>query len=366
MALAFAISEPITAVITPSSAFLATLINERKRAERSGRSFMLVLIHGTGFQETGGQDLAQAIGTSISSRIRATDSVGWYEQGHTLGVLFTEIGDVDNGKLEHLSQKIFAAIRQAVTFEEFSQLKIAIRILPQYAADGSLDNSWEELIYREIHHEPAVATQVQILKRIVDIVGSLLFLALLLPIFAVICLLIKATSRGPILFCQKRVGRYGKLFNFYKFRTMYAYNDPSIHREYVTQLIGGNAQPQAANGMYKLVNDPRVTPFGRMLRKTSLDELPQFMNVLLGDMSLVGPRPPIPYEFACYRPWHKRRLIELKPGLTGLWQVHGRSRTTFDEMVRMDLQYARTQSLLLDLKILLQTPAAMFFGRGAY
>ena len=147
---------------------------------------------------------------------------------------------------------------------------------------------------------------------------------------------------------------------------MYADNDPTVHREYVTQLISGIVQPHATNGMYKLVADPRVTSLGQILRKTSLDELPQFVNVFLGDMSLVGPRPPVPYEFACYRPWHKRRLIELKPGLTGVWQVQGRSRTTFDEMVRMDLHYARTQSVWLDLKIILQTPAAMFLGRGAY
>jgi len=327
---------------------------------------MLVLIHGACFCETAGKALAEAIGTSISSRIRVTDTLGWYEQNHTLGVLFAEIGDVDNAKLEHLSQKIFLAIRQTVTFEEFASLRIAVRVLPHYAADGSLDDSWEELIYRELHHEPTATTQAQVLKRIVDIVGSSFFLIMLLPIFIVVCSLIKITSHGPIFFCQKRVGRYGKLFNFYKFRSMYDDNDPTIHREYVTQLISGTVQPHPTNGVYKLITDPRVTPLGRILRKTSLDELPQFVNVFLGDMSLVGPRPPVPYEFACYRPWHKRRLIELKPGLTGVWQVQGRSRTTFDEMVRMDLHYARTQSVWLDLKIILQTPAAMFLGRGAY
>jgi lipopolysaccharide/colanic/teichoic acid biosynthesis glycosyltransferase len=116
---------------------------------------------------------------------------------------------------------------------------------------------------------------------------------------------------------------------------------------------------------YKLVNDPRVTRLGRFLRKSSLDELPQFFNVLRGEMSLVGPRPPLPYEFAHYRTWHRRRVLEVKPGLTGLWQVKGRSRTTFDEMVRMDLHYARTWSLWMDIKIILQTPAAMFTATGA-
>ena len=115
-----------------------------------------------------------------------------------------------------------------------------------------------------------------------------------------------------------------------------------------------------------MTNDPRVTPLGRFLRKTSLDELPQFINVLKGDMSLVGPRPPIPYEFENYDTWHRRRVLEAKPGITGLWQVMGRSRTTFDEMVRLDLQYIRDQSFWLDLKILVKTPVAVLSGSGAY
>jgi lipopolysaccharide/colanic/teichoic acid biosynthesis glycosyltransferase len=118
--------------------------------------------------------------------------------------------------------------------------------------------------------------------------------------------------------------------------------------------------------IYKIVNDPRVTPIGRVLRRSSLDELPQFFNVLKGDMSLVGPRPPLPYEFERYSAWHRRRVLEVKPGLTGLWQVYGRSRTNFDEMVRLDLQYARQWSLWLDLKILLKTPVVVIFGTGAY
>jgi lipopolysaccharide/colanic/teichoic acid biosynthesis glycosyltransferase len=184
-----------------------------------------------------------------------------------------------------------------------------------------------------------------------------------MPMFLIVGVLVKLTSRGPILFCQKRVGRYGKEFTFYKFRTMSTDNDPRIHQEYVAKLIAGDVS--RSTGVYKLVNDPRITPLGRFLRKSSLDELPQFFNVLKNDMSLVGPRPPLPYEFERYRTWHKRRVLELKPGLTGLWQVEGRSRTTFEEMVRMDLRYAIQQSFWFDLKILLQTPSAMFSGRGA-
>jgi lipopolysaccharide/colanic/teichoic acid biosynthesis glycosyltransferase len=365
MSLASAVSEAVAPTILPSTIFRDTLNRERRRAERSGRLFLLALIRGRCFQETVGKALAQRIGTSVASCIRVTDSIGWYEEDCTLGILFTEVGDVDNDKLVHLTQKLFSAIRKSVTLEEFSRLKMAIRVLPQYAADGGLDDSWEEQIYRELHHEPALTRNAEAIKRAVDILGSIALLFALFPILVVIALLVFVTSQGPIFYRQKRVGQYGKLFDFYKFRSMYTDNDATIHREYVTRLIAGTAS-QAVSNVYKLVADPRVTPLGRILRKTSLDELPQFVNVLLGDMSLVGPRPPIPYEFVCYRPWHQRRVIELKPGLTGIWQVHGRSKTTFDDMVRMDLQYARAQSLWLDLKIIAQTPAAMFLGRGAY
>jgi lipopolysaccharide/colanic/teichoic acid biosynthesis glycosyltransferase len=151
---------------------------------------------------------------------------------------------------------------------------------------------------------------------------------------------------------------------------MYVDNDHSVHREFVTKLIAeeGVAEPQSGNrkSVYKLTNDKRVTTIGKFLRRTSLDELPQLINVLKGDMSLVGPRPPIPYELAAYQVWHRRRVLEVKPGITGLWQVTGRSRVKFDEMVRLDLRYATTWTPWLDLMILLRTPVAVIKGSGAY
>jgi lipopolysaccharide/colanic/teichoic acid biosynthesis glycosyltransferase len=171
-----------------------------------------------------------------------------------------------------------------------------------------------------------------------------------------------------VLFKQYRVGQYGRRFTFLKFRSMRVDNDPSVHREYVTKLIAGDAERIQVNtdgkSVYKLANDPRITRVGAFLRKTSLDELPQFFNVLRGDMSLVGPRPPIPYELAAYQTWHRRRVLEVKPGITGLWQVTGRSKVKFDDMVRLDLRYATSWSPLLDLKILLRTPGAVI--KGAY
>lgn len=191
------------------------------------------------------------------------------------------------------------------------------------------------------------------------------------PLFAIIAPLIKLSSKGPVFFCQKRVGRYGKAFTFIKFRSMYANNDSSIHREYVKKLIcqsesaARNCDSQKPE-VFKIQNDPRVTPVGRFLRKTSLDELPQLINVLKGDMSLVGPRPPIPYELENYDLWHRRRVLGMKPGITGVWQVEGRSRTTFDDMVRMDIYYVTHWSLFLDLKLLLKTPLAVLTSKGAY
>lgn len=207
-------------------------------------------------------------------------------------------------------------------------------------------------------------------KRMIDVVGASSALVVLSPLYAALALLLKLTSRGPVLFRQKRVGQWGKPFECVKFRSMYASNNPRIHQEYVREFIAGkgrNVRHQTAEAVvYKLRSDPRITPLGRLLRRTSLDELPQFWNVLKGEMSLVGPRPALVYEVECYDVWHRRRVLEVKPGITGLWQVRGRSRTTFDEMVRLDLKYARTWSLWLDLKIILQTPKAIVSGEGAY
>jgi lipopolysaccharide/colanic/teichoic acid biosynthesis glycosyltransferase len=150
---------------------------------------------------------------------------------------------------------------------------------------------------------------------------------------------------------------------------MYSNNDPKIHRDYVERFIAGKAMEARSDSgsmVYKITNDPRITPVGRLLRKISFDEIPQFWNVLCGDMSLVGPRPPVAYEFRVYDIWHRRRVLEVKPGVTGLWQVSGRSRTSFDDMVRLDLRYSQSWSLWLDLKILAATPRAVLSGDGAY
>jgi lipopolysaccharide/colanic/teichoic acid biosynthesis glycosyltransferase len=219
-----------------------------------------------------------------------------------------------------------------------------------------------------------------LLKRAMDVLLTIPALLVLIPVMAVIALLIAIDSPGPVFFIQKRVkskrlyslgGWHWEMVEFpcYKFRTMYHNCDQRLHQAYVSAFIKNDVQEMAKiqgknTQVRKLVNDPRVTRMGTWLRKTSLDELPQFINVLLGDMSLVGPRPPIPYEVEIYSPWHYKRM-NTPVGLTGLWQVSKRSACDFDEMVRMDIEYIQNQSLGLDLEIIFKTPLAVFKKKGA-
>lgn len=197
------------------------------------------------------------------------------------------------------------------------------------------------------------------LKRVLDIAGATVGIILFSPLMLITAIAVALDTRGPIFFRQIRVGKGGVPFVFYKFRSMFVNADDRIHREFVTKLIQGRLeeinQGDAENPYYKLRSDPRVTRVGNFIRETSIDELPQLFNVLKGDMSLVGPRPPLPYEVENYESWHLARILELKPGITGLWQVQGHSSTTFDDMVRLDLRYIRGCSFSLDLKILLKT-----------
>jgi len=224
-------------------------------------------------------------------------------------------------------------------------------------------------MYPDVLNELDSKRTALIVKRCLDVLGSLALLVLLSPLLLLIACAIKLTSRGPVVFRQKRLGQFGRGFTFLKFRSMYTNAGHSMHKEYVKQFIANQSDSNEDGSgpkLYKLKGDPRVTKLGAFLRRTSLDELPQLFNVLAGQMSLVGPRPPLPYEFESYATWHKSRLLGVKPGITGFWQVHGRSRVKFDEMVRMDLHYARAWSLWLDIKILLRTPLAVFTGNGAY
>jgi len=215
--------------------------------------------------------------------------------------------------------------------------------------------------------QPGITGWRRFWKRAFDTVVATILLIILSPLFLLIALAIKVDSPGPAVYRQQRIGENGRPFTMFKFRSMHQGADPSAHRAYVTTLIERNLSPeQLGDGRSSLKepDDPRVTRMGRIIRKMSLDELPQLFNVLRGEMSLVGPRPALDYEVAVYRDWHHRRLRAL-PGITGLWQVEGRNRVSFDEMVRLDLQYIEHQSLRYDIKILLQTPWTMLSGHGA-
>lgn len=201
-------------------------------------------------------------------------------------------------------------------------------------------------------------------KRILDIVLTLLLLPLVLPVCLVVAFVIWLDSPGPILFKQKRVGLNGVEFSMYKFRSMYMHTNEEAHRQAIKLYMNGEALNNGASGnSHKLVDDPRVTRVGRFIRKTSIDELPQFINVLRGEMSLVGPRPPLPYEVELYSPRDRLRLCG-KPGLTGLWQVYGRSRVPFAEMVELDLVYLQEQSIWKDIKLIILTVPVMLSARG--
>jgi len=207
------------------------------------------------------------------------------------------------------------------------------------------------------------------LKRAFDISISALMLILLSPVMLILALIVKATSPGPVFFVQERLGRDGEPFRFYKFRSMKHKSGDAIHRQFAAMFINGDehgcAESNAGEKVFKLKKDPRVTPIGSFMRRTSLDELPQLFNILKGEMSLVGPRPPIAYEIENYLPWHMERLKAL-PGLTGLWQVSGRSHVSFDEMVRLDVDYINNWSIWADVVILAKTLPVVLRGTGSY
>ena len=204
-------------------------------------------------------------------------------------------------------------------------------------------------------------------KRALDVLLSGLAMLVLSPALAVIALLVRRSSPGPIFFVQERIGKNGIPFKFYKFRTMVHNSDDAIHRQFAAMFINGGSDTEKKDSgkVFKMTNDPRVTAIGRWLRKTSLDELPQLWNILKGEMTIVGPRPPIAYELDHYLPWHHERL-RVTPGLTGLWQVSGRSNVPFEEMVRLDIHYINSWTILEDVRIILKTIPVVLRGSGGY
>jgi lipopolysaccharide/colanic/teichoic acid biosynthesis glycosyltransferase len=359
-----------TPTLVPEDAFRRVLSLERKRSARSGQRFVLILLHlGKVLRGEGRDAVLESITAALSLATRETDLLGWYNKDEQVGVICTEIGSGGtNSILSTLDSRIGTALRENLSLEQMNTIHLSFHVFPD---DLDLENGGrpaDKSLYPDLSPEGISGKSSQAIKRSIDIIGSTFALVFLSPVLFIIAIAIKLTSKGPILFKQQRLGQYGTRFTFLKFRSMYYQSDPKIHQNYVKQFISGRqdlGKPSGRKGIFKMQDDPRITPVGQFLRRTSLDELPQFLNVLKGEMSLVGPRPPIPYEIETYELWHRRRFLEVKPGITGLWQVEGRSRTRFDDMVRLDLKYARTWSPWLDIKILLRTPTAVLRGDGA-
>jgi len=352
--------------------FVTMLRLERKRTERSHRRFVLMLLETSGLvngEEK--QDAFEKIVMALSQSTRETDIKGWYKDYSVIGVIFTEIGAAEGKTIANvLLAKVTNALCTTLSIEQINEVRLSFHVFPEQGSEQSGGVPTDPKLYPDLEQASKPRRASRLVKRSMDIAGSLFALVLASPFLIVISLIVKLTSKGPVLFRQARVGQYGRQFTFLKFRSMYFKNDHTIHQEYVKRWIAGTTDLERENGrepeVYKLTDDPRITPFGRLLRKTSLDEIPQFLNVLTGSMSLVGPRPPLPYEFECYEMWHRQRLVAVKPGITGQWQVGGRSRTTFDEMVRMDLNYASSWTVWGDIRILCRTPRAVLSGVGAY
>lgn len=345
--------------------FLQLLYLERRRSERSCRPLCLILLEGIGITEPSSRHGAfQQIFQLLRCTVRETDIIGWYQQDCTFAFIFSDLNSTDENVVNVLRDKITEGINMLLPHELVRRIRISVHVFPK--RKGSDAGESERLFYPDLPSQSQALRAALALKRLIDVTLSALLLCLLGPLLLSLALLIKLTSKGPAIFTQLRIGQGGRPFRFCKFRSMYADNDATIHKTYVANFISHARSASDAKQIYKITDDPRVTPIGRFLRKTSLDELPQLWNVLCGHMSLVGPRPPLPYELECYAPWHHRRILEAKPGITGLWQVTGRSRTTFNEMVRLDLKYVQQWSIWLDVLILLRTPKAVLMGQGAY
>ena len=354
--------------VLPEQLFTRMLCVERKRSERSGRLLILFLLESATLLKSDQSPVMDKILLSLARSTRDTDIVGWYREQSVLGVLFTEIGAAKNSIVDILSSKVLRELHNAVTVQQFEELELSFHVFPDDCVGGP-DQRAFSVFYPDLIHKIDSQRGPLFVKRCIDLVGSLFLIIVLLPVFLILAAAIKLTSRGPVLFRQKRLGQFEKQFTFLKFRSMYQKTNYSIHEEYVKRFISNRcdaSEDENARKIYKIKDDPRVTRVGGFLRRTSLDEVPQLFNVLTGQMSLVGPRPPLPYEFESYEVWHRRRLLAVKPGITGSWQVEGRSRVKFDDMVRMDLEYARDWSLCLDFKILLRTPRAVVSRSGAY
>jgi lipopolysaccharide/colanic/teichoic acid biosynthesis glycosyltransferase len=351
--------------------FQETIARERRRTDRSNRPFLLLLLDLPNriSSQPNGQMLNEML-SALTVSIRETDVIGWYWENTVIGVVFTEVtADEGRSSLSTMIARVCEILRGTLDMQQFSQIGMSFHLYPEGSNESAKNIIGNAMLYPDLLRRQQHQQHLRAAKRAIDIVGSSAALLLLSPVLAVTALLVKLSSKGPVIYRQGRLGQFGQLFEFLKFRSMRVDSDPNIHQEFMKNVIAGNHDGRSTDSdkpVYKMTNDQRITPIGRFLRRSSLDELPQLFNVLKGEMSLVGPRPPLMYEYQEYQLWHRRRVLEVQPGITGLWQVQGRSRISFNDMVRLDLRYVRTWSLWLDLLIMLKTPGAVLLGDDAF
>jgi len=324
--------------------FQAVVKHERARSERDGSEFSIVVFEIAQFLKNN-RALSQ-ITESLKERVRTIDEIGWFDEGCICALL---------PSTDHAG-----AWRFAIDYEDKLVLEqplppFSVYTYPtQWYESDNGENKKSIKSFAEDRLNSILVDFVPGWKRTLDIVGSIVLLVILFPIFLITALYIKIVSPGPVFFSQKRVGYKGRIFTFFKFRTMKIDNSVSSHKKHLKELINSDRP------MEKLDNrkDPRIIFGGKVIRKACIDELPQLINVLRGEMSLVGPRPCIPYEAEEYLRWHTNRF-NILPGCTGLWQVSGKNRLSFKQMIRLDISYANNMSFWNDIKILLRTAPAV-------
>ena len=364
--------------------FSVMLKRERERADRNGQIFALVVFN-TPHEETR-ESANRLLLRSIIRRLRSIDEGGWIDKNN-IGVILsgatlsganvfakaikdanaetspdltytTFIYPIHNNNNPQNKNELYNFDPETFDIRDFHPFQSCkIDQFPDFDNLNCSTNDPTEWTGGAI--QPLFVCKTPIWKRIMDIIGSLAGLILLSPLFLILSVFIKITSPGPVLFKQERIGYGGRTFTLIKFRTMKHNTNPANHREYLSELIHNSiTTTYSQKPMNKLDDDPQIIPLGQILRKSCLDELPQLLNVFLGDMSLVGPRPPIQYEVDEYINWHKERL-DVMPGMTGLWQVSGKNNLTFRQMVSLDIHYIKHMSFFFDLKIIIKTPMAI-------
>jgi lipopolysaccharide/colanic/teichoic acid biosynthesis glycosyltransferase len=386
------IQKELSDTVATREDFHKIILRERARIDRNGRFFSLVDFDIRAGDQFGSK--FQCLLQLLIVRIRVTDELGWLNEHH-IGVLLhdtagdgafqfaKEIYDRAAGQMPALEYSIYTypdhnensenknsasenhPTKSSHTESDKKKLDNLTKIncqkqfetvvRPQRSITGV--KAGQEISAKKMHS--LFVRKIPVWKRSLDLVGAICGLLIFSPLILLTGFLIKIVSRGSVILKQKRIGAGGKIFLMWKFRTMHVNSDPRAHKQYLKKLIHSTAEEgKNIASMTKIEDASQIIPFGKVLRNSALDEIPQLINVLRGEMSLVGPRPPIPYEVNEYRLWHTGRL-DATPGMTGLWQVSGKNRLSFREMVRLDIRYSRTFSLLSDIKILLMTPMAI-------